>query len=209
MCVSNWLSQTFSWLFPPTCAQSVCRYSSAAPSFHLSCHCQELRSVREMKLAEQQLFRELKIFWKNAVTVLLCGPVLLRQKKAAQGERENMGEKRKKWRKTEETEGGKKANPLRVDCVNQPPVQPFPPHPAKALQRWMKPSDGTFLDLCGKALPGALVHARTHRSLQRRVYEMPLGGEGGGLQPHVTAWCSRQRNASFKIHDWYNGSKGR
>lgn len=44
----------------------------------------------------------------------------------------------------------------------------------------MKPSDGTFLDLCGDALPGALVHARTHRSLQRRVYETPLGGGGGG-----------------------------
>lgn len=52
----------------------------------------------------------------------------------------------------------------------------------------MKPSDGTFLDLCGDALPGALVHARTHRSLQRWVYEMPLGGGGGWrrLQPHRT-----------------------
>lgn len=39
----------------------------------------------------------------------------------------------------------------------------------------MKPLAGTFLDLCGDALPGALVHVRAHRSLQHRVYEMPLG----------------------------------
>lgn len=51
----------------------------------------------------------------------------------------------------------------------------------------MKLSDGTFLDLCADALPGALVHARAHRSLRRRVYEMPLGVLQPHSTPHVTA----------------------
>lgn len=80
-----------------------------------------------------------------------------------------------------------------------------------ALQRWMKPSVGTFLDLCGDALPGALVHVCAHRSFWRWVSEIPGrgregGGWGGALQPHrtppVTAWCSARRDASFTIHGW-------
>lgn len=65
----------------------------------------------------------------------------------------------------------------------------------------MKPSDGTFLDLCGDALPGALVHARTHRSLQRWVYEMPLGGGGGWrrLQPHRTPRDSMMQWAESRL----------
>lgn len=40
----------------------------------------------------------------------------------------------------------------------------------------MKPLDWTFLGLFGNALPDALVHARTHRSLKPRLRATPPGG---------------------------------
>lgn len=48
------------------------------------------------------------------------------------------------------------ANPLCVECVNQPPVQPISAFP--------------FLELCGEALASALVRVPAHRSLGPPVW---------------------------------------
>lgn len=101
---------------------------NTVPSFHLSCHCQELRRPRKMQHTEKQLFTGLKILLKYSGIVLPCGLVLIRQRKS-QGEREGV----------RVCEVGKKAYPFCVDSVNQPPVQPISSQSTAALNealRW-------------------------------------------------------------------------
>lgn len=53
-------------------------------------------------------------------------------------------------------------DPFGVHCVNQPPVQPISAQSAAALRGGL--GRDLFLDLCGDALPGALVHVHAHCS---------------------------------------------
>lgn len=104
----------------PLFAYNVFMRSNTVPSFHLSCHCQALGRPREMQLTEKQLFTGLKILLKYSGIVLLCGLALIRRGKS-QGER------------VRACEVGKKASPLCVDSVNQPPVQPISSQSTAAL----------------------------------------------------------------------------
>lgn len=81
-------------------------------------------------------------------------------------------------------------DPFCVDSVNQPAAQPISPQSTAALKGGL--GRDLFLDLCGDALPGALVHACAHCSTCAGRKKK----KGGGV-PSMTAWCSGQRGALF------------
>lgn len=89
----------------------------------------------------------------------------------------------KKWLtgsdRTEQTD------PFCVNSVNQPLVQPISAQSTAALREGLRRD--LFLDLCGDALQGALVHVRTHCSTRRW-----RAGEARPPCDSVMQWAGRR-----------------